>query len=148
MSGVRRLNTKALGGGSGAVAASSHAACARFRGTDPLITRRTRRGLAGDVGFHDVFGGIPEARWMRAMTFERLVRDRRFASELATTAVGRLGLARPTKVVIVNARLTLDRPAELLAEAHDRAIAEGAATMLHGLAIPFAGFEGAGATDV
>src|SRR3954469_3408343 len=93
-------NGKALGGGSGAVAASSHAACARFRGTDPLITRRTRRGLASDVRFNDAFGGIPEARWMRAMTFERLVRDKRFASELATTAVGRLGLARPTKLVI------------------------------------------------
>ena len=37
---------------------------------------------------------------MRAMTFERLVRDERFASEVATTAVGRLELARPTKVVI------------------------------------------------
>src|SRR3954454_7915227 len=138
MSDVGSLNTKALGGGSGAVAASSHAACARFRGTDPLITGRTRRGLAKDVGFHDEFGGIPEARWMRAMTFERLVRDRQFASELTTTAVGRLNLARPTKVVIVNARVNVDRTAELLTEAHDRAIGEGAATMLHGLAVPFA----------
>src|SRR3954447_14070965 len=98
-------NGKALGGGSGAVAASSHAACARFRGTDPLITGRTRRALAKDVGFQDQFGGIPEARWMRAMTFERLVRDRQFASEVATTAVGRLDLARPTQVVIANAQL-------------------------------------------
>src|SRR3954470_24074478 len=148
MSDDRSSNTKALGGGSGAVAASAHAACARFRGTDPLITGRTRRALARDVGFRDAFGGIPEARWMRAMTFERLVRDKRFASELATTAVGRLGLARPTKLVIVNARVNVDRTAELLAEAHARAIQEGAATMLHGLAIPFAGFEGDGATDV
>jgi hypothetical protein len=139
---------KALGGGSSAVAASSHAGCARFRGTDPLITGRTRRALARDVGFRDEFGGIPEARWMRAMTFERLVRDKRFASELATTAVGRLDLARPTKVVIVNARLNVERTAELLAEAHGRAVDEGAATMLHGLAIPFVGFEGDGATDV
>src|SRR3954469_1458253 len=128
MSGVRRLNTKALGGGSGAVAASSLAACARFRGTDPLITGRTRRALARDVGFRDEFGGIPEARWMRAMTFERLVRDRQFASELATTAVGRLHLARPTVVVIVNARMNVDRTGELLAEAHERATGEGAAT--------------------
>lgn len=104
--------------------------------------------LARDVGFRDEFGGIPEARWMRAMTFERLVRDKRFASELATTAVRRLDLARPTKVVIVNARLNVERTAELLAEAHGRAVDEGAATMLHGLAIPFVGFEGDGATDV
>ena len=95
---------KALGGGSSAVAASSHAACARFRGTDPLITGMTRRGLAEAVGFRDDFGGIPEARWMRAMTFERLVRDEAFASEVATTTVGRLGLDRPNEVVIVNAR--------------------------------------------
>jgi hypothetical protein len=31
-----------VGGGSSAVAASSHAACPRFRGTDPLITGMTR----------------------------------------------------------------------------------------------------------
>ena len=78
---------------------------------------------------------------MRAMTFERLVRDKQFASELTTTAVGRLNLARPTKVVIVNAHISVDETAKLLAEAHDRAIGDGAATMLHGLAIPFAGFE-------
>lgn len=139
---------KAVGGGSSAVAASSHAACARFRGTDPLITGRTRRRLAKDVGFQDEFGGIPEARWMRAMTFERLVRDKEFASELATTAVGRLDLARPTKVVIVNAHVNTEKTAELLAGAHARAVGEGAATMLHGLAIPFAGFEGTRATEV
>jgi hypothetical protein len=69
---------------------------------------------------------------MRAMTFERLVRDARFASEVATTAVGRLDLARPTKVVIVDAGVNLDRTAERLVDAHDRAIREGAATMLHG----------------
>src|SRR3954471_22188359 len=132
-------NGKALGGGSGAVAASSHAACARFRGTDPLITNRTRRALATDVGSRDEFGGIPEARWMRAMTFERLVRDKRFASQLATTAVGRLGLARPTTLFIVNAGVNVDRTAQLLAEAHAGAIQQRAATMLHGLAIPFAG---------
>ena len=63
---------KAVGGGSSAVAASAHAACARFRGTDPLVTGVTRRGLAKQVGFTDDFGGIPEARWMRV----RLVDDR------------------------------------------------------------------------
>lgn len=85
---------------------------------------------------------------MRAMTFERLVRDQKFASEVATTAVGRLDLARPTKVVIVNAKVNVDRTAGLLADAHDRAITEGAATMLHGLAVPFVGFEDERATDV
>lgn len=66
------------GGASSAVAASAHAACARFRGSDPIVVGRTRRKLAADVGFADDSGRIPEARWMRAMTFERLVRDLAF----------------------------------------------------------------------
>lgn len=108
----------------------------------------TRRGLAKSVGFTDDFGGIPDARWMRAMTFERLVRDERFASEVATTAVGRLDLERPTQVVVVNARVNVERTARLLADAHSRAVAEGAATMIYGLAVPFVGFEDERATDV
>lgn len=142
------MTAKVIGGGSSAVAASSHAACARFRGTDPLITGVTRRRLAEKVGFKDDFGGIPEARWMRAMTFERLVRDEKFASEVATTTVGRLGLDRPSRVVIVNARLNLDRTASLLKDAHTRAVSDGAATMLYGLVVPFVGFEDTRATDV
>ena len=82
------------------------------------------------------------------MTFERLVRDSRFASQVATTAVGKLGLDRPTSVVTANAKLSEDRTAELLAKAHERAINVGAVTMLYGLAVPFVGFEGDGATDV
>jgi hypothetical protein len=140
--------TKALGGGSSAVASSSHAACARFRGTDPLITGVSRRGLAKAVGFADEFGGIPDARWMRARTFERLVRDDRFASEVTTTAVGRLGLERPTGVKIANANVSVDRTAQLLAAAHDRAVQEGAATLIHELAMPFIGFEDDSATAV
>ena len=139
---------KPIGGGTSAVAASSHAACPRFRGSDPLITGQTRRRLARELGFEDEFGGIPDARWMRAMTFERLVRDERFASQLATTAVGRLHLDRPTKVVIANARENVERTAELLAKAHERAVDDGAATMLYALAIPFVGFEDEPATDV
>lgn len=138
----------AVGGGSGAVGASSHAACARFRGSDPLITGLSRRALATALQFPDVAGGIPEARWMRAMTFERLVRDVRFASQVATTTVGRLSLDRPTEVVIANARGNIDRAAEALAQAHDRAVADGAATVIHNLAVPFVGFEGIRATDV
>ena len=144
----KRKVAKNVGGASSAVAASTHAACERFRRTDPLITGVTRRGLAKVVGFADDFGGIPDARWMRAMTFERLVRDSRFASQVATTAVGRLDLDRPTSVVTANARVSVDKTAELLAKAHDRAVSTGAATMLYGVAIPFVGFEGTDATDV
>lgn len=138
----------AVGGGSGAVGASSHAACERFRGTDPLITGLTRRALAVEVKFPDTGGGIPEARWMRAMTFERLVRDKRFASQVATTTVGQLALDRPKEVVIADAKGKLDQTAKLLAQANDRAIAAGAATVIHNLAVPFAGFENVAATDV
>ena len=141
--------TKAVvGGGSSAVAASSHAACARFRGTDPLITGRSRRKLAADVGFADDSGKIPEARWLRAFTFEKLVRDPSFASEVATTAVGRLRLERPTSVVIANAQTSTQKTAEVLAAAHERAVASGAATMIYQAAVPFVGFEEASATPV
>lgn len=139
---------KALGGGTSAVASSSHAACERFRGTDPLITGVTRRTLAKQVGFADEFGGIPDARWMRARTFERLVRDDRFASEVTTTAVGRLGLDRPSGVSIVNAKISLDRTSQLLAQAHERSVKEGIATLIHELAVPFVGFEHDSATAV
>jgi hypothetical protein len=137
-----------VGGGSSAVGASSHAACARFRGTDPLVTGRTRRNLAAELNFPDVAGSIPEARWMRAMTFERLVRDQRFASQVATTAVGRLNLDRPSEVVIDDARVDVGRTAKLLQDAHDRAAKGGVATIIHGLAVPFVGYEGTRATDV
>ena len=141
--------TKAVvGGGSSAVAASSHAACARFRGTDPLITGRSRRKLAADVGFADDSGKIPEARWLRAFTFEKLVRDPSFASEVATTAVGRLSLERPSSVVIANGRTNVDKTAEILTTAHERAVANGASTMIYQAAVPFVGFEGTSATPV
>ncbi len=85
---------------------------------------------------------------MRAMTFERLVRDARFASEVATTTVGRLGLDRPTEIMIVNASVNADKTAQLLANAHHRAVTTRAATLVHGLAVPFVGFEETRATDV
>ncbi|WP_279071525.1 hypothetical protein [Microbacterium lacticum] len=136
------------GGGSSAVAASAHAACARFRGTDPLITGRARRTLAAEVGFADLGVGIPEARWMRAMTFERLVKDKAFASRVTTTTVGALGLARPTAVVTVDAKVDSTRTRQLLVDAHARALAEGAATLIHEPAVPFPGFENVEATEV
>jgi hypothetical protein len=139
---------KAVGGGSSAVAASAHAACARFRGTDPLITGLSRRTLAATLKHPDTLGTIPEARWMRAMTFERLVRDPRFASEVATTVAGRLGLERPSAVVIADAHVDTRQTAALLDAAHERAVDAGAATLIHGLAVPFVGFEGEAATEV
>ncbi|KRE78229.1 hypothetical protein ASG71_09980 [Arthrobacter sp. Soil763] len=142
------MATKSVGGGSGAVASSSHAACARFRGTDPLITGLTRRNLAKAVGFADTAGGIPQARWMRAMTFERLIRQESFAGKIATTAVGYLGLDRPAEVVTVNAHVNVSTTAKLLADAHERAVLSGAATLVYDLSVPFVGFEGSRATDV
>lgn len=70
------------GGATSAVAASAHAQCERFKGTDPLIVGMSRRRLAAQLGNPDTTAGIPEARWMRAMAFERLVRDDKFVSPL------------------------------------------------------------------
>ncbi len=137
-----------VGGGSSAVAASSHAACPRFRGTDPLITGMTRRALAKEVGFADTSGSIPQARWMRAMTFERLVRDENFAGRVATRTVGELGLDRPKEVVTVDAHGSVDATIQALADAHARAVNDGAVTLVFQLAVPFVGFEDTRSTDV
>lgn len=138
---------KVSGGASSAVAASAHAACARFRGTDPLITGVTRRKLAQDAGHSKgPESAIPLLRWMRAMTFERLVQDKRFASEVVTTAVGGLGLARPTGVVITDAGVDVAKTAAALAAAHKDAVAHGRATLIYHLAVPFVGLEGVHAT--
>ena len=138
---------KVSGGASSAVAASAHASCARFRGTDPLITGVTRRKLAQDAGYSKgPESAIPLLRWMRAMTFERLIQDRGFASEVVTTAVGGLGLARPTEVVITDAGVDVVRTAAALAAAHKDAIARGRATLIYHLAVPFAGLDGVDAT--
>ncbi|WP_211318598.1 hypothetical protein [Nocardioides silvaticus] len=82
------------------------------------------------------------------MTFERLVRNEAFASQTVTTTVGAIGLNRPTEVVIADAKVNKDRTADLLTEAHQRASADGAATLIHQLAVPFVGFEDTSATDV
>lgn len=142
------MTLEVVGGGSGAVASSTHAACERFRGTDPLITGVTRRRLAKSVGVAETVGTIPQARWMRAMTFERMVRNEKFAGQIATRTIGALSLDRPTEVVTVDANSKVDRTAQALAAAHDRAIKTGAATLVFQLAVPFAGFEGTRATDV
>lgn len=143
------MGSLSTGGGSSAVAASAHAGCERFRRTDPLVIGTTRRALAAQLGHPDTAGGIPEARWMRAMTFERLIRNERFVSQLLTTAVGRLGLARPSGVRRVDARVTVTRTATALQQAHLKAVHEDVATMITGMAIPFVGMEGeSGATPV
>src|SRR5438270_1857246 len=142
------MPTVSLGGGSSAVAASSHAACARFRATDPMITGRSRRQLAGDLGFPDTSGSIPEARWMRAMTFERLVQDKRFASQVATTCVGQLGLPRPTAVVLADGGRHRAKTLKRLETALAAAVEQRKATLLQAPALPFPGFEDADATEV
>lgn len=142
------MAVQAVGGGSSAVAASSHSACARFRGTDPLVTGMTRRNLAQAVGFADTSGAIPQARWMRAMTFERLVRDESFAGQIATRTVGSLGLARPGQVVTVDAHTNVHATSLALSAAHQRAVTEGSTTIVFQLAVPFSGFEDTRATDV
>lgn len=85
---------------------------------------------------------------MRAMTFERLIRQESFASKIATTAVGYLGLDRPSEVVTVNAHVNAPTTAKLLADAHERALLSGSATLIYDMAVPFAGFEDSRATDV
>lgn len=136
------------GGASSAAASSSHAACARFRGTDPLITGVSRRKLAQQVGHSKgPQSTIPLLRWMRAMAFERLVRDQRFASEVVTASLGSLGLQRPNAVVVADARVDVAETAAILRQAHSAAVAHGSATLIHQLAVPFVGLEGKNATD-
>jgi len=142
------MASKVTGGANSAVAASSHAACARFRGTDPLITGVTRRKLAEHVGHSKgPQSTIPLLRWMRAVAFERLIRDKRFASEVVTVSVGALGLQRPKVVVVADARIDTNKTASILEQAHNAAAAHGHATLIHQLAVPFLGLEGENATD-
>lgn len=142
------MTAQVTGGASSAVASSSHAACVRFRGTDPLITGVTRRKLAQQVGHSKgPQSTIPLLRWMRAMAFERLVRDKQFASEVVTVSVGALGLERPKAVVVADARIDTGKTAAILEQAHNAAVVHGNATLIHQLAVPFVGLEGANATD-
>ncbi|PKW25728.1 hypothetical protein ATL31_0527 [Phycicoccus duodecadis] len=109
----------------------------------------SRRALAAKLGHPDTSAGIPEARWMRAMTFEALVRHERFVFELLTTAVGRLRLARPEAVRRASGRVSVEATATALQQAHLKAVHEEVATMVTSLAVPFAGMESvAGATPV
>lgn len=142
------MGSLSTGGGTSAVAASAHAGCERYRHTDPLVVGMSRRSIADKLGHPDTAAGIPEARWMRAMTFERLVRHEKFVSQLLTTAVGALGLARPAAVRRVDGRVSTARTGMLLGQAHLKAVHENMATMITGLAVPFVGLEGQSATPV
>ncbi len=143
------MSSLATGGGSSAAAASAHAGCERYLRTDPLVIGMSRRALADKLGHADTTAGIPEARWMRAMTFERLVHNQKFVSKLLTTAVGALGLRRPIAVRRADGHVTVDRTARALEQAHLKVQHEQVATMITGLAVPFVGMEHhAGATPV
>lgn len=100
----------------------------------------SRPRLARLLGAADTTAGIPVARRIRAGLFEQLVRADAFASRLATTTVGDLGLARPTSVRRADCRENLDATIDALQTAHGRALA-GEATVLTRLALPFPGME-------
>src|SRR4051812_42916347 len=125
------------GGGTSAVAASAHAGCRRFRLTDPFLTRKTRKTLAAFLGAPDTTAGIPEARWVRAMTFERLVHDERFVSELLTKTIGQLDLPRPTVVARTTCNGSVEATAKALKDADLKASFTDTATMISGLGLPY-----------
>lgn len=140
--------TIAMGGGSGAVAASAHAGCERYRLTDTLITGLSRRALASELGTPDSSGVIPQARWTRAMAFETMVRTDKFAARIATTSAGQLRLQRPKSVVNVDAGEDVERTEKLLTEARLRAEFESSATFLSRPAVTTPGFAAGTATYV
>jgi hypothetical protein len=82
------------------------------------------------------------------MTFERMVSDPQNAREIATTTLGSLGLGRPVGVTVTDAHVNVERTAQLLTEAHERAVTPGIVTLILQLSVPFAGFEGEAATEV
>lgn len=125
------------GGGSGAVASSAHSGCARFRNTDPLLTGLSRRLLAQKVGFPDTGGKIPDARWVRAMAFERMVRADSFVSQLLTRAVGLVGLDRPEQIRRYDGADSVATTLKVLAQAHLKAKFADEAAMVTTLRLPF-----------
>lgn len=139
--------TISAGGASSAAQWAVHAPCDRFRGTDPMITGRTRRALAAHLQHPDTSAGIPDARWMRAMVFERLCHDPAFAGEVATRATGWSGFPRPTAVVRVDCGVSPSATSAHLAAAAERAL-DGTATLISKLAIPYPGFADGAATNV
>ncbi len=137
----------AAGGGSSAASWAVHSACPRYRGTDPMVTGISRRKLADRLGSPDVDAGIPDARWTRAMIFERLCHDPAFASEVATRVAGWSGLERPQGVVMADCAVSVDTTRRQLEAAANRANA-GEATLLFKLAFPYPGFPEGETTNV
>jgi len=130
----------AIGGGSGAVVTSAHAGCARFRGTDPLITGQTRRSLAKKLGIPGSSSdSIPDSRWIRALTFQALVHDQKFASRIAEQTLGGAGLARPKAVTVLNGNEETSETKKHLEKALSLA-ANGTASLIHSPAVPPRGF--------
>lgn len=143
-------DTIITGGGSGTATWAAHSHCERFRGTDPIITGTTRHALATELGCPDVSSGIPQARWIRALTFERVCHDEAFAGELVARATGWAGegFAEPESVVTADCRGSVDTTARQLEIAVERA-AQGTATLLRQPAVPFPGVpNGTDATGV
>jgi hypothetical protein len=106
-----------------------------------LIIGTSRKALSARLGFADKGASIPEARWVRAMTFESLVQSEQFVSELLTQAVGQLGLPRPGGVRRRSGEMSVDVTAKELAEGHLKAVQANEATMLTSLAVPYLDLE-------
>ena len=141
------MGKTAVGGGSGGVASSEHAGCPRFRATDPLVTGMDRRKLAAKIGFPDDASTIPQARWMRANTFENLVHSKAFAGRIVSEICGELGLDRPVTVTTADAHRGTNRTQRLLKAAHKRA-AQNDATIIYNAAVPFTVLDGYDPTNV
>ena len=135
------MTSLSTGGGTGAVAASAHAGCDRFRRTDPLIIGVSRKALSAQLGFVDRGASIPQARWARAMTFESLVQSERFVNEVLIKAIGQLGLPRPGGLRCRSGKVSVDVTAQELAEGHLRAVHADEATMVTSLAVPYLDME-------
>lgn len=135
------------GGGSSAASWAVHGACPRFRGSDPLLTNRSRRALAKELGHPDDTAGIPEARWMRAMIFERLCHEPAFAGEVTARVAGWSGLPRPKDVVLADCHVSTNTTLVAVKAAVERAVL-GTATLLHSVAVPYPGFDPSAVTPV
>lgn len=85
---------------------------------------------------------------MRAMTFERLVEDERFVSELLTKTMGQLGLERPKSVARARCNGSVELTAKALKDADLKATFAETATMISNLAVPFLLLEDENATAV
>lgn len=85
---------------------------------------------------------------MRAMTFERLVNDERFVSELLTKTMGQLGLERPKTVARAQCNGSVEVTAKALKDADLTATFAETATMISNLAVPFLELEDEDATAV